>query len=141
MGRGWDETGEKGVCLVTLDAGADLLPVVLDTPRFYDLQARVQHSAAEAVGELLRGEDPLHFYRITLTGSGSVDPEKLRRQFDGYPNLQLRSRMTSDPWEDAGEDSLLGVYLRLLQQSDDPHAALAAELSRQLVMGEEVELP
>ena len=80
-------------------------------------------------------------YRITLTGSGNVDLEKLRRQFAGYPNLQLRSRMTSDPWEDAGEDSLLGVYLRLLQQSDDPHAALAAELSRQLVMGEEVELP
>ena len=140
MGRGWDETGEKGVCLVKLDAGAELQPVVLDTPRFYDLEVRAGETAEDAVGQILSCADPRDFYRITLTGMGKADLPKLQKTFAEVPNLLLRSRAAAAPrWEE--EDSLWGVYLRMLRESGDPHGELAAELSMQLLMGLEVELP
>ena len=63
--------------------------------------------------------------------------------FPHIPNLVLRDR-TEPPlplWSDIGEDSLCGTYFRLLKESDDPHAELAAEISRRLLWGREVRLP
>lgn len=140
MGRGWDETGEKGVHLVTLGEETALRTVLLDTVRFYEYTA----DAAE-LDDLLPPVGNDHFYRITLEGYAGECLEDLKRRFSRFPNLQLFDRR-EDPeklWEDAGEDTLRGVYFRLLREisEEEPDAILAAEISRKLLEGREVVLP
>lgn len=148
MGRGWDETGDKGVCLVTLEEEVRVRAVSLDVPRFFDLRVDTGGNplaALEAVLPPAAGQD---FYRVTLTGDGPVDLEALSRRFAGM-TLTLRDETTAplDPWADAGEDSLQGTYFHILRQlmEENPDQAdtvrLAAEISRRLLTGREVVLP
>ncbi len=148
MGRGWDETGEKGVCIVTLGEAASLQAVSLETLQFQELEVGAGEDPAAAIEDVLPGLAGQDFYRISLTGWGSPDMESLRRKFAVYPNLELLDK-TEDPlslWEDAGEDSLEGVYFRMLREAmeEDPQNAhrirLAAEISRRLLTGREVTL-
>ena len=148
MGRGWDETGEKGVCIVTIDENVKLQAKGLQLPRFFDLEAEVTADAAEAVEALLPAVPGRDFYRITLTGTGSVDLEQLQRVFAAYPNLELRDR-TEPPvevWADAENDSLEGIYFGMLRKAmeespgDARRIQLAAEISRKLLSGREVKL-
>ena len=151
MGRGFDETGEKGVLLVELTEGCQIQFLGLDTPRFYDLEAAVDESPEKAVANLLKAVRPQDLCRMTLTGEAeSVDLDLLREKFLHYPNLQLRDRTVEpvDLWENAGEDSLEGVYFDKLQKAMEGQAEsvrrrveLAAQLSRQLLLGQEVKLP
>ena len=148
MGRGWDETDEKGVCIVTLEEEAQIQAVSLQTPRFYDLEAEVRGDAAAAVDAVLPAAPGTDFYRITLTGSGDVDLEALQQQFAAFPNLYLRDQ-TEPPleiWEDTDKDTLEGIYFSMLRKAmeQDPANAerieLAAEISRKLLKGREVKL-
>lgn len=148
MGRGWDETGEKGVCIVTIGDTASIQAVSLDTLRFQELEAEVGEDPAASVEALLPGLAGQDFYRISLTGWGKVDIEALQARFRDYPNLELRDE-TEDPdklWEGAGEDTLEGVYFRMLKNAmaEDPENGeriqLAAEISRQILNGKEVTL-
>lgn len=150
MGRGWDETGEKGVLLVRLEqtAAATLAPLPL--PRFFDITAPVGRDALAALEELLPPGESRDLYRVTLTGEGSVDLDALQKRFSQLSYLELRdeTREESDPWNWVGEDSLRGVYFRLLreklEQSDPAQAEivrLAASLSARLLDGKEVTLP
>lgn len=146
MGRGWDETGDKGVCIVTVDEKTDIRAVSLDVPRFHVLEADVGDSAADALEEILPAAGDRDFYRITLTGYGEVDLPALQKQFAAYPNLELRSRVEppGSLWENAGEDSLEGVYFQMLRRmmennpEDEKILLLAAEISRKLLQGREV---
>lgn len=148
MGRGWDETGEKGVCIVTLEEEARIQAVSLDTLRFYDLETDIGNDAAAALEELLPAAGSNDFYRITLTGYGAVDLRQLQRQFEDFPNLELRDRTEPpiDIWGDTEEDTLEGVYFAMLRKAmeNDPANAerirLAAEISRRLLSGREVAL-
>lgn len=137
MGRGWDETGEKGIYLVTLDETARIQTVLLDFPRFFDLEAE-----PAALDQMLPAAGSQDFYRITLTGEGPVDVAALYNRFAHFPNLLLRDRTREQTrqWEALDADSLLGTYFRLLQQSGDPRGDLAAELSRRLLQDQEVKL-
>ena len=88
------------------------------------------------------------FFRVTLTGSGSVREERLKKRFSYLPLLLLEdaTREKKNPWDCAGEDSLRGLYFQMLrEQSNQPGqqetALLAAELSQILLEGGEVELP
>ena len=148
MGRGWDETGEKGVCIVNIDREATLQTRSLHLPRFFDLEAEVNGdgtAAVEAVLPAVPGDD---FYRITLTGSGEVDLERLREEFSDFPNLELRDRTEAviEVWADADKDSLEGIYFNMLRKAmeDSPENArqiqLAAEISRKILSGREVKL-
>ncbi len=148
MGRGWDETGEKGVCIVTLDAEAKVQAVSLNMPRFLELEAEVCGDAVAAVEAVLPAVPGDDFYRITLTGSGNVDLEELQKEFSDFPNLILRDN-TEPPvevWADADKDSLEGIYFGMLRKAmeDSPENAqriqLAAEISRKLLCGREVKL-
>lgn len=143
MGRGWDETGEKGVYLVTLGDTADVKTVPLGFPQFHDLQADIGVDAQSTLEALLPGGGSRDFYRITLTGTGTVDLDALQNHFPDFPNLELRDR-TQPPvelWQDVASDTLRGAYFRMLKASQDPRAALAAELSQRLLLGREVPLP
>lgn len=142
MGRGWDETGEKGVCIVTLEDTAQIRAVSLETLRFYDLEVNVEDHSPEAVLPAAPSRD---FYRVTLTGSGKVDLTEIRERFSHLPNLQLRdeTREPLDLWGSCGSDTLEGTYFRLLREkleTDPETAQLAAEISRKILTGREVKL-
>ena len=145
MGRGWDETGEKGVYLVTLEDTAAIQFRPLAMPLFWDLEADVTEGAEEAVAAVLPAAANADFFRITLTGGADVDVELLGRAFSGFPNLQLRDRTDPpvDLWAEVGEDTFRGTYFRLLQEQaqSDETARLAAEISHRLLSGREVSLP
>ena len=91
------------------------------------------------------------FYRITLTGSSEPpDLAKLEAEYARFPNLVLRDKTTPpvDVWSTAGQDSFEGVYFKLLQdalETADPDTQkrirLAAQISRQILDGQEVVLP
>ncbi len=150
MGRGFDEQGEKGVLLVTLDKTCDAAFLPFDTPRFYDLEAEILFDPAEAVASVLPAAGNDDHYRVTLTGEWS-DPDlpALAAQFPDFGHLQLRARTVpaADLWASVGQDSLEGVYFGLLhdavQTADEKQQALltlAAKLSRRILDGQEVHL-
>ena len=146
MGRGWDEEGEKGALIVTLEETAKIKFVPLDAPKFYDLAVDYD----KGIGAVLPAVPGNDFYRVTLTGEAeTVDLESLREEFASFPNLVLRddTRKPVDPWENAGEDNFEGVYFGLLKQmleradeEEKEKILLAAKLSRQILDGQEVAL-
>lgn len=143
MGRGWDETGEKGVYLVTLEEGASAQFLPLDTPRFYQMEAVFSTDAAEDIRRVLPVGGSQDFYRVLLTGRGTLETNSVK--LPEYPNLQWINRVKPpvDLWQETQSDSLMGIYFRILQErmEMDNRALLAAELSRRLLDGEEVALP
>lgn len=151
MGKGYDETGEKGVSIVDLEETAQLRFVRLQVPCFYDLEIEAGSDPAAAVAELLPPAGSDDFYRITLTGyAGRVDINAIRTSLSGYPHLELRDDTIpeTDLWSGAGEDSLEGVYFEMLRAAmagQDEAACrrirLAARVSRQILDGQEVKLP
>ena len=146
MGRGYDEAGEKGVYIVELTDKANLRFVPLDTPRFYDLEAEVT-----ALSDVLPPVASDDYYRVTLVGSCEApDLEKLKGEYPHIPNLVLRDKTTRpvDVWGSLGQDSFEGVYFGMLKEAmenadeaDKEEILLAAQLSRQLLEGQEVSLP
>lgn len=146
MGRGNDETGEKGVYLVTLDNGVNAEFLALDTVRFYDLETEVCDTPENAVRSILPPAGSNDFYRITLTGEAEpFDVTAL--QFPQFPHLELRDRTSApvDLWGCVEEDSMQGVFFRMLQEQlgqEDPETVeLAAKISRKILDGREVTLP
>lgn len=149
MGRGNDETGEKGVYIVTVEDTASLAFIPLDTPRFYDLEAEVFSTPEETLSSLLPAGNSEDFYRITLTGE--CEPFEITALLrKGLPHLELRDRTVppADLWGCIEEDSLEGMYFRMLHDALDTADAetaeqitLAAKISRRILDGREVVLP
>ena len=145
MGRGWDEEGEKGVLIVTVDDGVQTQFVPLDTPQFHDLEINAREGLASVLPAIPNDD----FYRITLTGETELpDLEALQKEFSQFPNLILRdhTRRPVDVWKSLGEDSFEGMYFDLLKAAlkgdeQDETILLAAKISRRLLDGQEVELP
>lgn len=144
MGRGFDETGERGVYLVTLEETATAKFVPLNAPRFYDREVEVITTPEEAVRSALPPVGNLDFYRITLVGE--CEPFA-PLSFPEFPHLELRDRTTppTDLWACVGQDNLEGVYFGMLQEAlntaDRETALLAAKISRRILDGREVALP
>lgn len=125
-GRGFDETGEKTVNLVTLEGTSATLEARSIARRHY-------HSMVLDVS----GKDPLllihtslpedpseDIYRITLTGSTEHSPDLLRlhQNLDGmFFSLRLEDRTSppADIWESAGTDTLRGLFLSKLRARYD----------------------
>ena len=145
MGHGWDETEEKGICIVTLEEEVNVQFVSLDGPRFFDLEADVTSGSETALDQILPAGRCDDFFRITLTGQAEPDLEALRHKYGHLPNLFLRDETipVQDLWEDTASDTFRGVYFRLLQQQaeTEPLAVLAAEISKKILSGREVILP
>lgn len=146
MGRGFDEIGPKGALLVTLNEDAQIRFLPLDTPRFYDEKASVQ-----TLSQLLPATESRDFYRITLVGD-DFQPSlaELYEQYRRFPHLELKDHRSAprDLWGSVDADTLEGVYFRILKDSfegADTETAeiieLAAQLSRQILDGQEVALP
>ena len=150
MGRGWDETGEKGCLLVKMGEQVEVETISMGLPGFYQMSVDMEQDAGKALEAVLPPAGNSDFYRITLTGYGKPNFPSLYWKFSGFPNLELRDK-TMDPEElfsQAGEDSLRGTYFEKLKESAaeaDPELRkqilLAAEISRKLLDGREVLLP
>lgn len=149
MGRGWDETGAKGILKVTLGETEKLTPIQLGLPRFYTESVNIDQGI-DGLDRILPAEKSRDFYRITLTGSGEVDIPGLYRKYAGHGFLEFRDRTRPkrDLWDCAGQDSFQGVFFELLRRKMEEAPPgevetyrLAAELSRKLLDGEEVLLP
>lgn len=148
MGRGWDETGRKGLLLAELGDKATLRTLALPLPAFWEETVSIEPGAAQALSAVLPAAAAEDFYRVTLTGRGEVALDALKEQFSYLPGLELRDRTLPrlDPWEKAGQDSFRGLYFTLLKEKlSNPELAdaaqLAAELSQKILDGEEVALP
>jgi len=151
MGRGFDECGDKGVIVVTLGQEVHAQFVSLDTPQFFDLEADAGEDPAAAVAAHLPPAQTNDFYRITLTGyAAGVDLDAIQSANPQVANLTLRDQTLPemDLWSAVGNDTLEGVYFRLLHDAlDSPsethqkHVKLAARISRQILDGQEVKLP
>ena len=147
MGRGYDEQGEKGVRIVTLDEGVTSRFVPLGGPKFYDLSV----DFADGIASVLPAVANDDFYRITFTGEAeAVDLETLREEYAAFPNLVLRDHTVKpvDLWQSLGQDNFEGMYFGLLKdalagadEQMQEKILLAAKLSRQILDGQEVMLP
>lgn len=141
MGRGFDETGSKGVLLVELEQEARAAFLPLGLPQFFDLEVDAQEDPQKAVLSRLPAGGGQDVFRITLTGV--AEPSAVAA-IPPQGNLILRDRTVSpgDLWGSMEQDNLEGLYFRLLHDAQDPALGrLAAELSRQLLDGREVLLP
>lgn len=146
MGRGFDELGEKGVLIVTLDGLCQTRFVPLESPQFHWLKVPVGGSAFHALASVLPAMASQDFFRVELTGeSEPLDISALAAQFPQLPNLELRDHTTPpiDLWAGVGNDSLEGVFLSLLREADAPEETkeLAARICKQILLEQEVDLP
>lgn len=151
MGHGYDELGEKGVLIVTLDKDIGISFRAIEAPRFYDEELEAGTNALGALNGFLPSLPTQDFYRITLTGySSGVDLKALSDAFPHIPNLVIKDETLPemDLWHAVGEDSLEGVIFTMLQQATQStsatlqnNAQLAARICRQILDGQEVKLP
>lgn len=122
LGRGFDETGEKGVILAEVrKGGADIRFQPLPGRRYVIASVDVggASDAFEAVLNALPKETSEDLYRVILTGERENPPEldALRQKLRGnFYELQLVDATTEklNLWARRGEDTLRGVFLSLL---------------------------
>lgn len=156
-GRGFDETGEKGVLLA--DVGQDSCEVKfigLGGRRYEVLRVDLtdSRSHAAAVENAVGRDASRDIYRVVLTGSPETPPDlaALQSALEGrFFALELRdeTRLRRDVWDGREVLSLRGLYLSKLWQryeaagSDEERAEieLAARYGlRALENGEEIPL-
>lgn len=128
-GRGFDETGEKGVLCGTVSPGrTDLQFVPFGQRRYEIVTVDVTDSQPlAAVSAALPRDTERDIYRILLTGE-TVEPvrlEQLRQELaDRFYALEIRdrTRMKQDIWAKCGDDSLRGLFLQRMRQAYDAAA-------------------
>lgn len=151
MGRGFDELGEKGVYLGSLDAdGCTLEFRPLPGRRYVILTVPAGDDALTAVEAALPADTQNDIYRVILTGpSDGVDTRALHTALENrFFSLNLRDETTTkrDLWESCGEDTLKGLFLQELKTAMEGAAnpgiyRLAAELGLCCMEGREVPEP
>ena len=121
-GRGFDETGEKGVLVLTAEPDRVESRFVPLCRRRYE-RVSVDVTGKEplsAVLAALSGDTQPHFYRITLTGeSEGVDTAALRAALSPrFAALELRDEtvLPTDLWARRGTDDLTGQFLEKMYQ-------------------------
>lgn len=117
-GRGFDETGEKGVIIADVEPGnVQLQFVPICSRRYETLELEVCDDGSVELPEL----DERNTYKIILRGETRFAPDlaQLRRGLEGKVfsyRLRDETSLCGDIWENAGEDSLRGVFLTLLRE-------------------------
>ncbi len=121
MGRGFDETGEKGVLIGQVEKNAcEVRFVPLSARRYEVLTVPVGDDPLAAVEAALPRDTARDIYRIVLTGPSQ--PIDVNALYDALRTrvsvLQIRDRTTPlvDLWAQRGEDTLRGQFLSLLYE-------------------------
>lgn len=134
MGRGFDECGQKGALLVTLDGcecRTEFLPI--PTRRYELLEVPAGDDPLAAVLAALPEDTQNDCYRILLTGES--DPVALpsleRTLTPRFYSLSLRDRTLpkTNLWAGCGEDTLRGHFLQELKAAYD----IADERTRRIL--------
>jgi len=120
-GRGFDETGEKGVLYVEAEPGAVSAQFVPLARRRYEILPVDLTGAADPLSAILSalpGDTQRDVYRILLTGEGDApDLAGLERALaPRFYGLTLRdnTRLPQDLWRRREEDTLTGLFLRIM---------------------------
>ena len=151
IGRGFDETGEKGALYIEIDNETVTWEAVpMGARQYLVLSAMVEGDPAAAALAALPEKAEDCICRIILTGNCSgVDTNAIRAALAGRVyGLELVDR-TLPPlelWAGLGEDSLRGAFLRRMKEIYDREndeekkatAALAARLALSVMEGREV---
>ena len=123
-GRGFDETGEKGVLLVQAEPGqvtSESIPLCARQYRIVtaDVTGREVRQAAEEAAASVPPEDILRLVLVGETGEDGADLAGLESALcSRFFAFQLRDQTTvaQDLWAKAEEDSLRGLFLRQLRE-------------------------
>ena len=127
MGRGFDETGDKGYLTVTLDGDdcrAEFHPLPGRKYEICSVDVTGAESLLSAVEAALPEDASRHVYRVLLRGQW---PEKPRPEAlaealaDRCFQIEVRdeTQLMTDVWLGAGEDTLRGCFLRVLKKKYD----------------------
>lgn len=139
-GRGFDETGEKGVLVIRLDADraqARFVPLAGRRYEITDIDLTGSTDPLTAVTDALPADTTRDIYRIRLIGRYAMDAACLRQLEQTLAprfwalELQDRTRMPQDLWARMQEDSLTGLFLQTMarqceQEPDNETVQLAA---------------
>ena len=125
-GRGFDELGEKGVLLGTVERGrAELDFVPVCRRRYWVLEADVTGATArEALERAVPAGAEGDICRVVFTGetAGTVDLAALETAFaHRFYALQLRDEtcVARELWAQAGESTLRGLFLQRMRERYD----------------------
>ncbi|SHI19136.1 DNA repair exonuclease SbcCD nuclease subunit [Sporobacter termitidis DSM 10068] len=126
-GRGFDETGDKGVILGTVSkTGCDLgfIPTAGRIYKILTVDLTGAHDPAAAVSAALPQSTERDLARLILTGEfgGTLDLKAIRDAFSGrFFHLAVQDRTTPprDIWQGIGDDTLRGIFLRNMKEKYD----------------------
>lgn len=126
MGRGFDETGKKGVVIAEIAPGqvkAHFAP--LNAREYQIMEVDItDEDPLTAVLQAVKGDTSRDLYRIILTGETKefIDLGTLQRVLEGkfYSlELQNRAKLWQDLWARTEEATLRGAFLRRLRAKMD----------------------
>lgn len=142
MGRGFDETGEKGVLIGTVSKGEcrmDFVPIAGRRYRIMTADLTDETSPLAAVEKQIPPGSENDIYRIIFTGEfdGDIDTDSLTAQLaERFYSVQLRNKthVRRDIWQGAKEDSLRGIFLQKMllkyESADENGKKLVADAVR-----------
>lgn len=122
-GRGFDETGDKGVLLLDVEQGsvtARFHPLALRRYEILEVELTDNTDPLASVEQALSGDTSRDIYRIVLTGAFAMEPDTLIQLEQALSprvhalELRDRTRAPRDLWARAGEDTLTGLFLRTM---------------------------
>lgn len=120
-GRGFDETGEKGVVIADVtEKGTELRFVPVCSRRYEIRETEAGDDALAAVLAAMPEGAPRDVYRIILTGETDVRPDTaaLASALEGkFFALEIKdkTRPRVDIWAGTGEDTLRGAFLKRMK--------------------------
>ena len=123
-GRGFDETGPKGVIIGTVDKGSCQLNFAPIKGRQYKIitaDLTGSSDALETASKAVGLGSPQDIARLVLTGefAGNIDYDTLQKSFeDKFFHLTIKdeSRPSRDIWDGLDEDSLTGLFLSRMKE-------------------------
>ncbi len=123
-GRGFDETGSKGVILGSVskhNVRLDFVPIARRRYEIVSIDLTGSDDHVQTVADALPGDTGDHIYRIILTGETADPPDvaTLTTSFEGrFYGLQIKdhtSRLTSI-WDGENDQTLRGEFLTRLRR-------------------------
>ena len=127
-GRGFDETGEKGIIFGTVSKGSaqmEFIPLEGRQYRIFDIDLTGSEDALSGILAGLPDESCQNdVVRIVLKGvySGKVDSEQIINALSPkffHVTLKDETRLGYDVWDSMNEDTLTGLFLRRMRKAFD----------------------
>ena len=123
-GRGFDETGSKGVLIGSVGRGGvnlDFVPTGFREYGILTVDLSGSGDALAAVEELVLTGYDTDIYRVVLTGEYGGEPfttaglERALAKYFYHVVVKDETRIKRDLWAIAEEDTLTGVFMRVMR--------------------------